>query len=127
MMADQSSKLLNVAHSPSFDADFYRSITPHTFRTVPSSNPAFMRLGGWVPLSSSVINPARSLFRVAPPMHGLDIVWMIVSPGSSHPFRVLVVRYDVAIFSKFLVADCAFAALLGDLPVQQFPHFSGRS
>ncbi len=50
-------------------------------------------------------------------MHGLDVFRMVVSPGSSHSFRVSVVRYDVAIFGKFLVADCTFAALLGDFPV----------
>jgi|SRR5215469_1280862 len=29
---------------------------------------------------------------------------------------------DVAVLSKFLVTDCAFAVLLGDLSVQQLPH-----
>jgi hypothetical protein len=57
----------------------------------------------------------------------LNVLRMVVSPGPSHPFRVLVVRYDVAIFGKFLVADCAFAALLGDFPVQQLPHLGRRS
>jgi hypothetical protein len=37
------------------------------------------------------------------------------------------VRYDVAILGKFLVADCALAALLSDLSVQQFSHLGGRS
>ncbi len=59
-------------------------------------------------------------------MHGLDVVRMVVSPGSSHSFRVSVVRYDVAAVGKFMVADCAFSGLLDDLSVQQLPHLGWR-
>jgi hypothetical protein len=58
-------------------------------------------------------------------MNGLDIVWMIVSLRSSHSFRVSVVRNDIAVFSELIVADRAFAVLLGDFSVQQLPHLSG--
>ena len=52
----------------------------------------------------------------------LDIVWMIVSPRSAHPFGIPVVRNDVVIVGELLVADGAYACLLSDLHVQQFPH-----
>ena len=55
-------------------------------------------------------------------MHGLDIFRMVISPSSSHSFRVSVVRYDVAAVGKFLVADGALPFLLDDLSVQQLPH-----
>ena len=51
---------------------------------------------------------------------------MVVSPGSSHSFRVSVVRYDVATVGKFLVTDCALSFLLDDLSIQQLPHLCGR-
>ena len=56
----------------------------------------------------------------------LDIVRVIVSPRSAHSLRILVVWNDVAVIREFVVADRAYAALLPDLPVQQFPHFGGR-
>ena len=56
-------------------------------------------------------------------MHGLDIVRMVVSAGSSHSFRVSVVRNDVAAVVKFTVANGALPVLLDDLSVQQFSHF----
>jgi hypothetical protein len=37
-----------------------------------------------------------------------------------------VVRNDITVFGKILVADCAFATLLGDLSVQQLPHLGWR-
>ena len=59
-------------------------------------------------------------------MHGLDVFRMVISPGSSHSFRVSVVRHDVAVIREFLVADCAFPVLLDDLSVQQLPHLGWR-
>ena len=55
-------------------------------------------------------------------MDGLDVFRMVISAGSPHSFRVSVVRYDVAVLVKFMVADCAFQVLLDDLSVQQLPH-----
>lgn len=52
---------------------------------------------------------------------------MIISPGSAHSFRVLVVWNDVIVVSEFVVADRAYAALLSYLPVQQLPHLSRGS
>jgi len=55
-------------------------------------------------------------------MHGLDVFRMVVSAGASHALRVSVVRYDVAAFGKFMVANGAFSCLLHDFSVQQLPH-----
>ena len=60
-------------------------------------------------------------------MHGLNIFRMVISPCSSHSFRVSVVRYDFATVGKFLVADCTLAVLLDDLSVQQLPHLGWRT
>ena len=60
-------------------------------------------------------------------MRGLDIVRMVISPGSSHSFWVPVVRDDVTVIREFLLTYCTFTALLGDLPIEQLPHLSWRS
>jgi hypothetical protein len=51
---------------------------------------------------------------------------MVISPGSSHSFRVSVVRYDVAAVGKFMVANGALSCLLYDLSVQQLSHLGWR-
>jgi len=50
---------------------------------------------------------------------------MIISPSSSHPFRIPVVRHYVAVIRELFVADCAYPVLLNNLPLQKLPHFSG--
>src|SRR5271157_4536697 len=57
----------------------------------------------------------RSLFGVAPPMHGLDVFRMVISPGSSHSLRVSVVRHDVAAVGKFMVTNGALPVLLDEI------------
>src|SRR5690349_8607699 len=57
----------------------------------------------------------------------LDVVRMIVPPGSSHSFRILVVRNNVVVVGKLFVTDRADSGLLAHLAVQQLPHLSGRS
>jgi hypothetical protein len=52
---------------------------------------------------------------------------MVVSPRSAHPFGIPVVRNDVVIVGELFVADGAYACLLSDLHVQQFPHLPRRS
>ena len=59
-------------------------------------------------------------------MHGLDVFRMVISPGSSHSFRVSVVRYDIAAVGKFMVANGALPRLLHDFPIEQFPHLCWR-
>ena len=53
----------------------------------------------------------------------LDIVRMIISPRSSHTFRIPVVRHDIVVICEVFVADGADPALLDNLSVQKFPHF----
>ena len=59
-------------------------------------------------------------------MHGLDVFRVAISPGSSHPFRVPVVQYDVAVICKIFDAEGALPVLLDDLSVQQSPHLGWR-
>jgi len=54
---------------------------------------------------------------IAPPMNRLDIVGVVVSPSPSHAFRLDMVGHDLAVLGKRLVTDCAFSALVSDLPV----------
>ena len=56
-------------------------------------------------------------------MYCLNIVGMIVPPGSTHAFRILVVRNDVVGIGELFMADCAYAGLLPNLAVQQIAHF----
>jgi len=58
-------------------------------------------------------------------MYGLDVFRMVISPASSHTFRMSVVRYDGAAVGKFVVANGTFPSLLDDLSVQQSPHLGG--
>lgn len=74
----------------------------------------------------SVADSSGSFFSVAPPMCCSDIVWVVVSPCSSHAFGIPVVWYDIVVIRELLVADCAFPVLLYNLPVQELPHFRGR-
>jgi hypothetical protein len=59
-------------------------------------------------------------------MHGLDVFRMVISPGSSHSFRVSVVRYGVAAVGKFMVANGTLPCLLHDFSVEQLPHLRSR-
>jgi len=60
-------------------------------------------------------------------MHGLDVFRMVISPGSAHPFRVPVVRYDVATVGKFIVTNGALSFLLDDSSIQKLPHLGWRT
>ena len=59
-------------------------------------------------------------------MRGLDVFRMVISPASSHTFRVSMVRNDFAAVAKFMVANGALARLLHDFPIEQFPHLCWR-
>jgi hypothetical protein len=52
---------------------------------------------------------------------------MVVSPRSSHPFRIPVVWHNVVIVRELFLADCTYSVLFGDFPLQQFPHFGWGS
>jgi hypothetical protein len=60
-------------------------------------------------------------------MHCLDIVWVVISPGSSHSFATLVVWYHVVVVREFFVANWTNSALLDNLPVEQLSHLSRGS
>lgn len=59
-------------------------------------------------------------------MRCLDIVWVIIPPGSSHPFGMPMVWDDVVVIGELFLADGAFPVLLDNLPVEKSPHFSRR-
>jgi hypothetical protein len=67
-------------------------------------------------------NSARSLFSIAPPVNCLNIIGMVVAPGSSHASWVDVVRNDVVVVSELHIAECAFPALFDNLAIEQPPH-----
>jgi hypothetical protein len=50
-------------------------------------------------------------------MRRLDIIRVIVSPGSAHAFRILVVWNDIVVIREFLMTDGADAALLSNFAI----------
>ena len=60
-------------------------------------------------------------------MSCLDIVRVVISPSSSHPFGLFVIRHDVVVIREVFVANPAFFVLLHNFSIQQFPHFGLRS
>jgi hypothetical protein len=67
-------------------------------------------------------NSARSLVPVAPPVRRLNVVGMVVAPGSSHASWVDVVRHDVAEVGELHMAERALLVLFDNLAVYQPPH-----
>jgi hypothetical protein len=60
-------------------------------------------------------------------VNGSDIIWVIVSPCSSHPLRLNVIRDNVAAIREFLMADSALPVLLCNFSIQQLSHFPWRA
>jgi hypothetical protein len=54
-----------------------------------------------------------------------NIVRVVISPSTTHPFRFLVIGDDIVVIGELFVADCALLVLLDDLAIQQFSHFGG--
>jgi hypothetical protein len=52
-----------------------------------------------------------------------DIVWVIVSPRSSHSLGIPMVWHYVVVVGELFVADGTLSVLLDNLPVQELPHF----
>ena len=48
---------------------------------------------------------ARPLFSVAPPVDGLNVLRMVVSPCPSHAAGIDVIGYDVAIVAELFIAE----------------------
>ena len=57
-------------------------------------------------------------------MNSLNVSRMIVSPCSSHSSGVNVVGYYVAVIGERFVTEGALATLGGNLPVEEFAHFT---
>jgi len=70
---------------------------------------------------------ARSFFPVAPPVDGLNVVGMIVSPCPAHAAGANVVRYDVAIVGEPFLAEGTDAILRRNLSVHQLTHLGVRT
>jgi hypothetical protein len=51
-------------------------------------------------------------------MHCLNIIGMVVSPGSSHSSWIDVVGYDVVVVGEFDMAECALPVLFDNLAVE---------
>jgi hypothetical protein len=51
---------------------------------------------------------------------------MVIPPGSSHSFWILVVWHDVVVIGEIFVADRTFLVLLDSFPIQEFSHFCWR-
>jgi hypothetical protein len=70
---------------------------------------------------------AQALFPVAPPVDSLDIVWMIVSPRSSHAAGMDVVGDNVGIICELYIAESTLAVLGHNLLVHQLSYFRVRA
>ena len=60
-------------------------------------------------------------------MNCLDILGVVISPRTSHSFGLNVVWNNFVAIREGGFADCTLPLLLGDLSVQQFPHFGRRA
>lgn len=60
-------------------------------------------------------------------MRGLNVVRVVVAPGASHAFGVLMVGYDVAVVGELYMAERAFSSLFDNLAVHKLPHLCWRS
>jgi len=60
-------------------------------------------------------------------MDCLNILRVVVPPCPAHAAGMDMVGYDVAIISEHFVTEGALATLGGNLPVEEFPHFSVSS
>lgn len=72
------------------------------------------------------LESSRSLVAVTPPVRGLNVVRVVVAPGASHAFGVLMVRYDVAVVGELYMAERAFSSLFDNLAVHKLPHLCRR-
>jgi hypothetical protein len=75
------------------------------------------------PNQQSLILSGGSLFTVAPEVHCLNVLRMVVAARSSHPSRINVVGHDVAIVGEHHLANGALPVLLNYFSIEQFPHF----
>jgi hypothetical protein len=75
------------------------------------------------PNQQSLILSGGSLFTVAPEVHCLNVLRVIVSARSSHPSRINVVGHDVVIVGERHLAKGALPVLFNYFSIEQSPHF----
>ena len=75
------------------------------------------------PDQQSLILSGRSLFTVAPVVHCLNVVGMVVPPRPAHSSRINVIRHDVPIVGERHLANGALSVLLDNFSIKQLPHF----
>src|SRR5579863_2406225 len=68
-----------------------------------------------------------ALFSVAPPVHCLNVVGVIVPPCAAHTAWADVIGNHIAVIGELLLADTANAVLGNDLPVEQLAHLPVRA
>src|SRR5579863_3509641 len=68
-----------------------------------------------------------ALFSVAPPVHCLNVVGVIVPPCAAHTARADVIGNHIAVIGELLLADSANAVLGNDLSVEQLAHLPVRA
>jgi hypothetical protein len=72
----------------------------------------------WPVNRPSFVHARRPFVRITPPMCGLNIVWMVIAPGSAHSFWLSVVGHYVVVVREFFKADRADPVLLNNLPLE---------
>jgi hypothetical protein len=60
-------------------------------------------------------------------MHGLDILWMIVSPRPSHSSRIEVVGHDVTVVREGHLTDRTLPVLFDNFALEELPHLGFRT
>jgi hypothetical protein len=72
--------------------------------------------------AQSLILPCGSLFTVAPEVHCLNVLRMVVSARSSHASRIDVVGHDVVIVGERHLADGTLPVLFNIFSIKELPH-----
>jgi hypothetical protein len=75
------------------------------------------------PNQQSLILSGGSLFTVAPEVHCLNVLRMVVSARSSHSSWINVVGHNIAVVGERHLANGASPVLLNYFSIEQFLHF----
>jgi hypothetical protein len=73
------------------------------------------------------IEASRPFAQIAAPVHRLDVVGMVVAPGSAHSFGLNVVGNGIGAAPELPPAESAPAVLFDDLSFEQVAHFCRRA
>ena len=77
--------------------------------------------------SFNALRSTGSFLPIAPPVNSLNVVRVIISPGSAHSPRADMVWNNVTVIREIGAADAAFTALGNDLSIEQLAHLSVRA